>query len=745
MQDNPNKLRSPSLQSSDVPEVSSLSIVANVRQRAGGTVAPCSFAFRPPQLVERRLRPTLIGLEAQNAPKNPVNFCRLGEWICSLAYKGCLVKEVSHSPRRLDICIAFNSALGSSLPSGASSEIVSAFDLDKDHVPLVLLNSVYLAGFAVGPLVFGPLSEYLGRQPVLIGTYIGYTIFTTACALAPTYASLPAFRSLCGIHAAAPKAVLGGLYSDIYDEHGERRNSYGFLHAHENTRAAAQPHYIGLRGAVVMAAGISGRVGDSWRGRNSVSMARIFGRPFAIVVQEPILLFTSLYLALVYDVLYLFFQAYPIVFQGLYGMSVSAGALAFISMIIGSIVTFFIFMCYSSYHNKALAAGQTWATVEEFRRLPLACLGGPAMVVSLFWLGWASFSVVNPIVPMVAGFFFAIGFLFFIAMLNYLTDAYQQNSASAQAAASTIHSITACSLPLATKSMYGNLGIHWANFAGYPVSDESPSDCPITSHISNLIICVKATQTVSALRPLVHRLNSTSNILFLQNGSGMIEEVDAHLFQDPLTRPNYLIGVISHGVTLNSPFNITHTGFSATSIGPVPRDDGRYAAISDLRSNYLLQTLPLPPTLNLKSYPYTEILQVQLEKLAVNAFCNPLCALNDAKNEFLFSVPDTRRAILTEISNVVLALPELKGVQGLEERFSVARLEKTVNDIIAKTANTTCSMVRDLRAGRETAIQFINGSWSRMGKMVGVDTPVNDALVEQIKMRGRENLEMSDQ
>lgn len=86
------------------------------------------------------------------------------------------------------------------------------------------------------------------------------------------------------------------------------------------------------------------------------------------------------------------------------------------------------------------------------------------MVVSLFWLGWASFPAVNPIVPMTAGFFFAIGFLLiFIAMLNYLTDAYQQNSASAQAAASTIRSITAVCLPLATKSMYGNLGIHWAN------------------------------------------------------------------------------------------------------------------------------------------------------------------------------------------------------------------------------------------------------------------------------------------
>ncbi|KAH8424216.1 ketopantoate reductase family protein [Aspergillus melleus] len=277
----------------------------------------------------------------------------------------------------------------------------------------------------------------------------------------------------------------------------------------------------------------------------------------------------------------------------------------------------------------------------------------------------------------------------------------------------------------------------------YPVSDESPTDCPVTSQISDLIVCVKATQTVSALRPLSHRLNSRSSILFLQNGSGMIEEVNTHLFQDPSTRPNYLIGVISHGVTLNNPFNITHTGFSATSIGPVPRDDVRYTA--DSRSNYLLQTLPKSPTLNLKSYPYTDILQVQLEKLAVNAFCNPLCALNDAKNEFLFSVPDTRRAILTEISNVVLSLPELKGVQGLDERFSVARLEKTVNDIITKTANTTCSMVWDVRAGRETEIQFINGCWSRMGRMVGVDTPVNDALVEQIKMRGRGNFKKSEQ
>ncbi|KAK9490548.1 ketopantoate reductase [Lipomyces doorenjongii] len=213
-----------------------------------------------------------------------------------------------------------------------------------------------------------------------------------------------------------------------------------------------------------------------------------------------------------------------------------------------------------------------------------------------------------------------------------------------------------------------------------------------------------------------------------KNGSGMIEEVNAHLFTNPNKRPSYLIGVISHGVTLNSPFNITHTGFSATSVRPVP---------------WTTNHQPLPPNvdsiprLNLTSYSYTSILQIQLEKLAVNAFCNPLCALNDSRNGFLFTIPETRREILTEISDVVLALPELKHALGLEERFSVDNLENTVNGIIQKTYNTTCSMVWDLRAGRETEVRFINGSWSRMGRRVGVKTTVNDRLVAQVEERTR--------
>ncbi|KAE8152266.1 major facilitator superfamily domain-containing protein [Aspergillus avenaceus] len=393
----------------------------------------------------------------------------------------------------------FNSALGSSLPAGAKSEISSAFSITSDTL-LVLLNSLYLVGFSIGPLIFGPLSEYCGRRPVLLGTYIGYTAFTLGRALSPNYAALLVFRLLCGLNAAAPNAVLGGLYSDIYKNPRQRGIAMGFFMFMTALGPEVGPIISGFvsvtswrwtfwAALIIAGAGLPTilmlpetyapvlarkRIAkekdtriqaaeETW-GEIAQEFGMVFTRPFVMVVQEPILLFSSLYLALVYAILYLFFQAYPIIFQGLYNMSPGVSGLAFIPIMIGAGVAFLIFLWYTNFHDKATKANRPWAKVEEYRRLPLACGGAPTIVIALFWLGWASYKSVHPIVPMIAGLWFGIGYLLiFIAMLNYLTDAYKENSASAQAAASTVRSVTAVCLPLATDPMYSSLGIHWAS------------------------------------------------------------------------------------------------------------------------------------------------------------------------------------------------------------------------------------------------------------------------------------------
>jgi len=64
---------------------------------------------------------------------------------------------------------------------------------------------------------------------------------------------------------------------------------------------------------------------------------------------------------------------------------------------------------------------------------------------------------------MLAGVPFGAGFvLIFIALLNYMTDAYRDYAASAAAAASCTRSIFGALLPLAAPAMYDQLGVAWA-------------------------------------------------------------------------------------------------------------------------------------------------------------------------------------------------------------------------------------------------------------------------------------------
>ena len=82
----------------------------------------------------------------------------------------------------------------------------------------VLPISLFLVGYVLGPLLFGPLSEQYGRQRILIATFVLFILFTLACALSTGWNTFISFRFLCGVSASAPIAIVGGVYADIYDD-----------------------------------------------------------------------------------------------------------------------------------------------------------------------------------------------------------------------------------------------------------------------------------------------------------------------------------------------------------------------------------------------------------------------------------------------------------------------------------------------------------------------------------------------
>ncbi len=187
-------------------------------------------------------------------------------------------------------------------------------------------------------------------------------------------------------------------------------------------------------------------------------------RPLRMLFSELIVLATCLYLSFAYSIFYMYFEAYPIIFEGVYKQSPGVSGLMFLPIGAGAVGATGIFLYYDNVLREAQAANKSWTQKEESRRLPLACIGGPLYVVALFWLGWTAHESIPFWVPMLAGIPFGMGFiLIFMALLNYLTDAYEIFAASALGASSCCRSLGGAVLPFAASALYGNLGVAWAS------------------------------------------------------------------------------------------------------------------------------------------------------------------------------------------------------------------------------------------------------------------------------------------
>ena len=137
----------------------------------------------------------------------------------------------------------------------------------------------------------------------------------------------------------------------------------------------------------------------------------VLARPIRMIVTEPIVNTSCAYLALVYAIFYMSLEAFSIIFQGVYKLSPGECGLTYLAVGAGCLLALPIFWAYDDILQRGQVRNAAWTRLEESRRLPLACIGGPFFVVSLFWCGWTAREVVPFWVPMLAGIPFGLGFM----------------------------------------------------------------------------------------------------------------------------------------------------------------------------------------------------------------------------------------------------------------------------------------------------------------------------------------------
>lgn len=275
--------------------------------------------------------------------------------------------------------------------------------------------------------------------------------------------------------------------------------------------------------------------------------------------------------------------------------------------------------------------------------------------------------------------------------------------------------------------------------------------------IANLVVAVKAQLTVPSLLGIRHRLGPSSTICLLQNGLGVVDELNEKVFPDPATRPSYIQGVLTHGANIPKAvaavnrFYVVHAGLGTISLGIMPRDlppqspsdIARSTLESDERerrrftqsARYLLRTLTRSPVLVAVGFAPTDLFLLQLEKLATNCIINTLTVLLDARNGVLaehFHLKRTIRLMLAEISLVIRSLPELQGLANVQTRFSAQRLESVVMKTARITARNISSTLADVRAGKQTEIEYINGYVVKRGEELGIKCVINYAMMQLV-------------
>lgn len=93
--------------------------------------------------------------------------------------------------------------------------LASDFSLSRWAVQQTL--TAYMLPLAVMSLVQGPLSDALGRRPVILGGLTIYTLASVGCSLAPTFTALLLFRALQGTSAGVGVIVGRAVIRDLFE------------------------------------------------------------------------------------------------------------------------------------------------------------------------------------------------------------------------------------------------------------------------------------------------------------------------------------------------------------------------------------------------------------------------------------------------------------------------------------------------------------------------------------------------
>lgn len=337
-----------------------------------------------------------------------------------------------------------------SVYSPGQMQVIEEFNISEELAIAGL--SLYVLGFAIGPMAVAPLSETFGRRNVYLICWGLFTILAFGVAFAPNIATLFVFRFLTGLASSPPLANTGGLISDLWSRDTK---SYGMSMAVYTFSSCSGPQwgnlysgfiaqqlgwrwvfyltsllFVGVHFFIILftlketrhnvllerkAARLRKETGDDLyisqdgdEKKTVLELLRIsLSRPFIFLATEPITMFAAMWNGLLYGLIFLFNDAFVVVFgpgKGYNWQHVGVVQLTFSAFIIGEFIGFLIYpYTQERYYQYAIRkAGQS---VPE-ARMASGLVGCILLPIGLFIFAWTCDASISFVVPLLGAAIF---------------------------------------------------------------------------------------------------------------------------------------------------------------------------------------------------------------------------------------------------------------------------------------------------------------------------------------------------
>lgn len=379
-------------------------------------------------------------------PFNAMTFAKSRKWMITL------VQAVA------TLSVSF----ASSAFSGGLGDVITDFGVSSEVA--ILGVSMFVLGFAIGPLFWAPLSEMYGRQKLFFFTYMALTAFNAGAAGAQTVEGMIILRFFAGAFGSSPLTNAGGVIADMFNasERGIATSIFAMAPFLGPALGPIAGGFLGesagwrwVQGMITIFNGILWIVStltypetyapvllqqrakalSKMTGKVYISkldlgvphqslaqkLSTALMRPWILLFMEPIVLITSIYMAIVYGTLYLCFAAFPIVFQQGRGWSPGIGGLAFIGIAVGMTIATIGSILDNKRYAKLAAAHGGAAPPEA--RLPPGLIGSILIPAGMFWFAWTNGPEIHWVVSIIGAGVFGAGIvLVFLSLMTYLID-----------------------------------------------------------------------------------------------------------------------------------------------------------------------------------------------------------------------------------------------------------------------------------------------------------------------------------